>query len=66
MLLEAKAYVTLTEGNGSSACGLLKVGVVERIISSLWVLTVMTGKGWQRCSSVAALAVCRTLWVASR
>ena len=59
MLLEAKAYVTMTERNGSSACGLLKVGVVERITCSLWMLTMITGEGQQRCSHVAALAVCK-------
>lgn len=34
-LLEAKAYVMLTERNGSSTHGLIKVGVVERIPCSL-------------------------------
>lgn len=59
VLLEAKAYVTLTQRNGSSACELLKVGVAETITCSLWTLTVITGEEQRRCSRVAALAVCK-------
>jgi len=63
VLLEAKAYVTLTERNGSLACGLLKVGVVERITHSLWMVTMITGEGEQRCSRIAALLSAGTLRV---
>lgn len=31
VLLETNAYVTLKGRNGSSVCGLLKVGVVEKL-----------------------------------